>query len=139
MQFIARVIEGFLITYFIFVSFALQVDNFVSIFYSEDFEKVVKMDQLWGAAQSVLIITILLYFFIKSGKEFSSYKKGMLLLYILSFALTALFSFLFLIGNLIIQRVDFVDGVWMFDTLYFVAVLFLLFVSIRRYREFQKA
>ncbi|NLP52884.1 hypothetical protein [Bacillus sp. RO1] len=98
------------------------------------------MDQTWSTVQLFIIGTgtVILFFFVKGGKELTVYKKGMLFLYIISFSVAVLFTMLFIVGNLIVQAPTLQDN-WLFiDTLYLTLVTFLLVVSIRKYRTLQK-
>ena len=103
-----------------------------------DERKDIIVDQTWSTVQLFIIGTVILFFFVKGGKELTVYKKGMLLLYIISFSVAVLFTMLFIVGNLIVQAPTLQDN-WLFiDTLYLTLVTFLLVVSIRKYRTLQK-
>ncbi|NMH74619.1 hypothetical protein HF078_16160 [Bacillus sp. RO2] len=96
------------------------------------------MDETWSTVQLFIIGTVILYFFVKSGKEFTAYKKGMLLLYIFSFSTAVVFSLFFIIGDLIVHSSTLPVKWWVLDTLYLTLVTFLMIVSIKKYHALQK-
>ncbi|WP_226681393.1 hypothetical protein [Sutcliffiella horikoshii] len=130
--------EGFVFVYFFIINLVLQIENYVNLLLVDEREEIM-MDEIWSTVQLFIIGAVILFFFVKSGKEYTVYKKGMLLLYIISFSIAVIFSLLFLVGNLIVHLSMLAGYWWVLDTLYLTLVTFLMIVSIKKYHALQKA
>lgn len=134
----ARIAEGFILVYFLIINLVLQLENYVNLLLVDN-RRNYTIELSWSTVQFFIIGTLILYFFVKSGKQLTPYRKGMLLLYIFVFSTATFLSLLFLIGDIFVHSSTLLVNWWVLDTLYLTLVTFLMIVSIKKYRALQKA